>query len=68
MFFNESFILLEFEIALNVVFFPPSTESSAQVAQKKSAGASVADSSMLTLIKLQSISTKCQETPGPSAI
>lgn len=33
-FFNESFILLEFEIALNVVFFPPSTESSAQVAQK----------------------------------
>lgn len=35
---------------------------------KKTAGASTADSSVLTLIKLQSISAKCQEMLGCSVI
>lgn len=74
-FFNEHFILLEYEIAIYFLF---STESSAQVTQtgtqnkkkkkEKTAGASMADSSTLTLIKLQSISAKCQETLRSSAI
>lgn len=63
--FNEKLILLDFEIAINLapLFFTSSSPGCT-----KTAGLSVADSSVLTLIKLQSICAKCQETQGSSAI
>lgn len=65
--FNENLILLDFEIAINLP--PPSFSfTSSSPGYTKTAGLSVADSSMLTLIKLQSICAKCQETQGSSAI
>ena len=47
--FNENFILLQSKIAIHLFFLLSSMECSAQVTQ--TAGASEADSSMLTLIK-----------------
>ena len=65
--FNENYTLLAFWNGC-IWFFAFNPPRQPKQVRQETAGASAADSSMLTLIKLQSIWAECQETLGSSAI